>query len=201
MLAIFLDLETTGLDPLHHGVIDIAFEVVNINSLEVLSTYNRIVKQPLDVWEKHDPVSLGINGFTWDLVAQGTDPAEIGKEIIKLFQDLSVARGSAVFICQNPAFDRSFFTQLIDVYTQERLNWPYHWLDLASMYWTVLYQSGQKVGLPFPSKLNLSKNEIAKAYMLPAEQTPHRAINGVKHLMLCYQAILGVKFINKSGNL
>lgn len=194
MLGIFLDLETTGLDSTRHCVIDIAFEIVDINSNKVLASFNRIVKQPREIWDNHDPISLSINGFTWDLVSQGVERAEVGKEIIQLLQSYGVARGSAVFICQNPAFDRSFFSQLVEVYTQEKLNWPYHWLDMASMFWTISSLKCKENGTPFPEKLSLSKNDIAKVYDIPPEQEPHRAFNGVKHLMSCYQALFGLTF-------
>jgi oligoribonuclease len=200
MLAIFLDIETTGLDPWQHAVIDIAFQVVDINKNEIFLTYNRIVKQPKEIWDKHDPVSLTINGFTWEKVSQGSDAVSVGNEIVNVLQSLSIARGNAVFICQNPAFDRSFFNQLVSVYTQENLNWPYHWLDLASMYWTVLTQRCKSEGKNFPEKINLSKNEIACEYTIPREPHPHCAINGVEHLVACYQAVLNVKFqLRKEG--
>lgn len=194
MLAIFLDSEANGLDATRHVPIDIAFQVVDVTTGQIKGSYNRVIKQPRDVWDRHDPSSLAVNGFTWEQICQGTDPQIVHQEIIDFFTNLSIQRGKSVFICQNPAFDRAFFSQMVDVYTQERLNWPYHWLDLASMFWAMLAQKNSRQGIPFPETLNLSKNEIAKAYGLPPEEEPHRAMNGVKHLTLCYQAVLGVKF-------
>lgn len=197
MLAIFLDMEATGLDPVRHAPIDIAFQVVDVTTGEIRGSYNRLIKQPREVWNRHDPISLQVNGYTWDQIQKGADPALVHDEIIAIFTQIGIVRGKAVFICQNPAVDRTFITQLIDVYTQERLHWPYHWLDLASMYWAMLCQKNKNEGLAFPEKLNLSKNEIARSYGLPSEAEPHLAINGVRHLMECYQAVLGVKFWKK----
>ena len=194
MLAIFLDIETTGLDPNRHVPIDIAFQVVDVTTGQIRGSYNQVVKQERDAWERHDPVSIIVNGYTWEQLLQGKDPQVIHKEIISMLNGIGIKRGNAVFLCQNPAFDRSFFAQIVDVYTQERLNWPYHWLDLASMYWAMLFQKNRTQGMPFPETLNLSKNEIARTYGLAPEADPHRAMNGVKHLILCYQAVLGVKF-------
>lgn len=193
MLAIFLDIETTGLDAKKHAAIDIGMKIIDMTTGEVKGSYQSVVKQPPEVWERKDPVSVTVNGYTWEMVSKGKDPEKVGKEIIALLTKLGVARGKAVFICQNPAFDRGFFTQLIDVYTQEKLNWPYHWLDFASMYWALLSRQTAKDGVPFPEQLNLSKNEIAKAHGLPPEVDPHRAINGVDHLILCYKTIVGIK--------
>lgn len=194
MRAIFLDMETTGLDPTKHCAIDIAFKVVDIASGALQGAYQSVVSQSWSEWEKRDPTSIQINGYTWDEVSRGKDARQVGEEIIGLMRQLSIERGNAVFICQNPAFDRGFFMQLIDVYTQERLNWPYHWLDLASMYWMACWQKCFRQGVSLPERMSLSKNEIAKAYQLPCEVEPHKAVNGVDHLILCYQAVLGVKF-------
>lgn len=100
------------------------------------------------------------------------------------------SRGSAVFICQNPAFDRGFFNLLVDVYVQELLNWPYHWLDLASMFWANIFVKARNSGIPLPDKISLSKNDIAKYYDLPPEENPHKAMRGVDHLILCYRKVL-----------
>lgn len=194
MLAIFLDIETTGLDFTKHKPIDIALQIVDISSGKKLKSYQALIAQPEQVWKQSDPVSLEVNGYTLEQISLGKKPSLVTEEIIEVLTSLSIRRGNAVFICQNPAFDRGFFTQLIDVYTQENLHWPYHWLDFASMYWALLVQKSLCENAAFPEFINLSKNQIAKAYNLPEEISPHRAISGVEHLMLCYQAVLGVTF-------
>lgn len=194
MLGIFLDIETTGLDPLRHSAIDIAFKIIDLCTGELKAAYNQLILPSHERWENRDPHSMQINGYTIDQFADSKDAVEIGKEIIAIFTDLKIVRGSSVFICQNPSFDRSFFTQLVPILTQEKLNWPYHWLDLASMHWAILLHKRLQQGLPIPEADTLSKNEIAQAYQLPPEAEPHRAINGVNHLILCYQAVLGISF-------
>ena len=37
----------------------------------------------------------------------------------------------------------------------------------------------------------LSKDKIAGAFALASEEKPHRARNGVNHLLLCYEAVVG----------
>lgn len=194
MLAIFLDMETTGLDPTKHRAIDMACKVIDISSNEVKGSYQSIIKVTPEAWARRDPVSMEINGFTWELVCSGKETAQISQEVIAFFTSHNILRGKAVFICQNPGFDRAFFAQLVDVYTQERLVWPYHWLDLASMYWAHLVHKAKSQGNRFPETINLSKNEIAREYHLSPEQHPHRSMNGVNHLISCYEAVLGVKF-------
>ena len=189
MLGIFLDLETTGLDPTRHRIIEIGLKVVDVKTQVEIGSFQSIVKQPHEVWEKRDSFSIEVNGFQWADLQQGLEEAEIGHRLVGLFRDWNIQSGRAVFICQNPAFDRSFFAQLIDLYTQERLRWPYHWLDLASMYWAFNVERCLVEGKPLPDEFILSKDEIAKNFNLPPEAKPHRAMNGVDHLILCYKAL------------
>jgi len=189
MLAIFLDLEATGLDPTRHRVIELGLKVMDLNRGEVIGSYQTVIKQPYEVWEKRDSFSIEVNGFHWGQIQEGEEEADVGHTIVGLFTDLGIQRGKAVFICQNPAFDRSFFAQIVDLYTQERLKWPYHWLDLASMYWALTMNSAYKDSKSIPAEMSLSKDEIAKKFNLPKEAKPHRAMNGVDHLILCYKAL------------
>jgi len=191
MLAIFLDIETTGLDFFRHRAIDFAFKIIDISTGKEKYTYYRVIKQPKEVWDRRDLSSMEINGFTWERVQQGLDEIEVRKQILEIFSELQISRGRAFYICQNPGFDRGFFSQIVDVYTQERLNWPYRWLDFASMFWALQVKQAKQNQEPLPIEINLSKNSIAEHYHLPVEATPHSALNGVNHLILCYETAIG----------
>lgn len=194
MYGIFLDIETTGLNAAVHCPIDIACKIVDLTSGVINAEYQSIVKQSRDVWDRKDASSIEVNGFTWDEVCLGKEPEVVSREIVSLFGKIPIQRGGAMFICQNPSFDRGFFNQLVDVYTQEKLNWPYHWLDFASMFWAVGVLKAKREGTAIPENISLSKNDIAQAYGLPIESCPHRAMKGVDHLILCYQTVLEVDF-------
>lgn len=189
MYAIFLDIETTGLDPFQHRPVDLAFQIVDLQSELVVEKYQEIIYQPVDVWKLHDPVSIQINGYSYETVKKGKKEELVCQEVIRLFNDYEIKRGQGFFICQNPAFDRAFFDHIIPVYTQEELNWPYHWLDLASMYWVLYLKECKSDGKMLPNVINLSKNAIGKRFGIPEESQPHRAMNGVEHLIRCYQAV------------
>ncbi len=189
MLAIFLDQETTGLDPERHKTIEIAFKIIDVSTDEVKASYESIVQQPPEVWERHDPSSIQINGFSWDMVSGGKPLEVVSNEIKQCFIQNGIMRGKAVFVCQNPSFDRAFFNHLVSVDEQEKLKWPYHWLDLASMYWAARMKISKAFNDPFPMEIILSKDKIAEFYGLPPENKPHKAMNGVDHLILCYQAL------------
>jgi oligoribonuclease len=191
VIGIFLDIETTGLDSTRHAAIDLAFTMMDLRNGQVIDTYQSLIALPDEIWAKKDPVSMEINGYTWEQVKTGKLLSQVREEVLQKFKNAGIQRGSAVFICQNPAFDRGFFAQIVDVYTQETLNWPYHWLDFASMYWALLCRSVKEGKDQFPQAINLSKNSIGKLFSIPPEEVPHLAKNGVDHLINCYRRVVG----------
>lgn len=190
MLAIFLDSETNGLNPKLHRVVEIAFDIVDLSTGASKLKYQTLISQEVADWNKSDQESLKINGFTWDEVSLGKPLKQVSKEIIDHFTAHGIKRGKAVFICQNPSFDRVFFSQIVDPKTQEHLHWPYHWLDLASMHWALTINKAKSGTGPLPWETGLSKDKIASFYKLPPEEKPHRAANGVAHLIQCYKAVV-----------
>jgi oligoribonuclease len=191
VLGIFLDTETNGLNFHKHRVLEVAFQIVDILTGHNVDAFESLVLTTPEEWEKSDPASLHVNGFTWDEVSKGVSPSTVGSQIQKSFAKNGIKRGEAVFVCQNPSFDRVFFSQLVDPDLQEKLLWPYHWLDLASMYWVESIKKGATGEGNYPWETGFSKDKIAIANSLPREQQPHRAMNGVKHLLLCYKAVVG----------
>jgi len=186
MLGIFLDTETNGLDVRKHHIIEIAYKIIDLQTGFIQDQYVSTVCISFKAWEESDPLSLKCNGFSWDEVKDGKNHRVLVEEIKDSFKSSAIQKGSAVYICQNPSFDRLFFSKIISIEIQEQLNWPYHWLDLASMYWMKCLCEGEK-----PWESGISKNQIAFKYNLPKEPSPHRAMNGVNHLITCYQAIAG----------
>lgn len=189
MLGIFLDIESNGLNVMKHRAIEIALKFVDLQTKQEIASYCSIIYQPKEVWGKSDPNSLKVNGFTYDMLLAGKKEEEVAQEIIALFQKHHINRDHAVYICQNPSFDRSFFSQLIDSEIQEKYLWPYHWLDLASMFWALTLKKFYNNTSPAPWVTGISKNKIAKYLNLAEEASPHRAMQGVDHLIECYFAL------------
>ena len=179
MLCIFLDTETTGLDPLKHRILEIAFKIYDTDLKKVVQSYESVINQPAEVLAEASPESMQINGFTEGLILTGKSEHAVSAEVIEVLNQAKISEGKAVFICQNPSFDRSFFNQLVGVDLQSGFNWPYHWLDLASMFWAL--KDGE-----IKEESELSKNGIAAQFSLEAERMPHRAMNGTIHLIQCY---------------
>ena len=191
MLGIFLDTEANGLDFYKHRLLEIAFKIIDLSSGKEITSYDSIVYQPIEVWENSNPASLHVNGFTWDMVKNGKQEAQVAQEVKQLLETHKIKRGSSVFICQNPSFDRIFFSQLLSVDTQEKMYLPYHWLDLASMHWSTSMRKHKQENGPLPWDIGLSKNDIAHHYHIQKEGLPHRAMNGVDHLIACYKQVVG----------
>ncbi len=188
MLLIFLDTETTGLNPDKHRTLEIAYKVVDGRADKVILSYESIVSQTAEVWAEADPYSLQVNGFTWEETLKGRSERVVASEILNDLNRLGLGQKEGVFICQNPSFDRAFFAQIVNTDLQVHNGWPYHWLDLASMYWGVQVKQNPDF-LQHLKEGALSKNSIARHYGLPSEESPHRAVNGVDHLMACYRAL------------
>lgn len=184
MLAIFLDTETNGLNFYVHRVLEIAFVLYDLDTHQEIDSYNSIVQQPQSIWNKSTPESLHVNGFTQEKMLKGQKENVVSNQILAFFKTHQISRKNAVFVCQNPSFDRAFFAQLVCPDTQETLQWPYHWLDLASMYWSCLINEQKR-----PWENGISKNQIAKHFKIANEELPHEAMKGVKHLMSCYLAL------------
>ncbi|MGB7977559.1 MAG: 3'-5' exonuclease [Chlamydiales bacterium] len=191
MIGVFLDTETNGLNSQIHRIVELAFQIVDLTSGALKEEYQTLIAPSIEAWEKSDQESLRINGFTWNEVSKGKTARHASQTIIDVFTRCGVRRKKAVFICQNPSFDRIFFSQLIDPDTQELLSWPYHWLDLASMYWALSIRKAKENMGPFPWETGISKDLIAAQYKLPGEAKPHRAMNGARHLLQCYEAVVG----------
>src|SRR3990167_4046921 len=187
MRAVFLDTETNGLNTQVHHIVELAFKIVDLETGALLDNYEKIVSMPEEAWAKSDKESLRINGFSWEEIqTKGQKPDLISQEITERFEQFEIKRKKAVFICQNPSFDRVFFSKLINPDRQEALFWPYHWLDLASMFWALSIIEAKSQKSPLPWQIGFSKDSIAFHYKIPPEDKPHRAMNGVSHLLLCY---------------
>jgi len=188
---VFLDTETTGLDPAKTHVVEIALKVVDAETGTVRGEYENVVALTAAEWARADPGALAVNGFAASEVeARGVPRAEIGADICGLFTRLNLTGKTAFFLCQNPAFDKAFFPQLCPQNVQDALRFPYCWLGLEAMNWALearLVAEGERA----PYRVPLSKDGIAASHRLAPEPKPHRAMNGVAHLLAIYRDIVG----------
>ena len=197
MKAVFVDIETTGLDVSMHVAIDIALIVVDLNDYSYMHEYTSCITCDAYDWWCSDPKALEVNGYSsFNHPKIAKDDWIVSEEIENFLIEHEIVQGKAFFICQNPSFDRPFFVQLICHDRQIEMNLPYHWLDLASMYWIKFFgcfhpiPSAYCIIPEFAHEISLSKDSIAKHLGIPPEIKPHKAIGGARHLLECYKGII-----------
>ncbi len=106
-LALFLDLETTGLDPIKDEIIELAMVPFTYGPdgriFEVRDAFQKL-RQPKEVISSE---ITALTGITNEMVAdQSIDPAEVA----------AFASGAALVVAHNAAFDRRFVERLSDAF-------------------------------------------------------------------------------------
>jgi oligoribonuclease len=177
MRLIFLDIETTGLNPSKDVPLELAITILNADDLSQIYAVDYIIKQDDVILNKLGHIADNIHGISREEIREGYMPYQIFLAVTDAFDFMKISKENAVFLCQNPAFDRQFFNQIFPPEYTNEIGWPYHWLDLASMFW---------ITEQLPEYMLLSKDNIAERLGLPPEGKPHRAAQGVKHLIRCY---------------
>lgn len=198
MKGIFLDIETDGLDPDMHQALEVGVSIYELHTMTCICEYSSFIRCSERHWTfGSDPRAFAINGITFEDVKDAKEASEVCSDLAELFLSHEIDKTNSVFICQNPSFDRGFFPQIMPVETQYELELPYHWLDLASMYWIKMLVPQKVNGCiityhPNIRRPPMSKDAIAYGLGIPPEEKPHRAINGVNHLIACYKALIEV---------
>ena len=132
----FIDLETTGLDPARHEIIEAAVIRVDGETLaEIDHTDVRVLPERI---EDASPVALRINGYTPDAWKDAASQAQALEWITPLLD-------GAVLGGHNPGFDRAFLEAACRR-TGIMPAWDHHLLDTASLAWPLL-ASGELAGL------------------------------------------------------
>jgi DNA polymerase-3 subunit epsilon/oligoribonuclease len=177
---IFIDIETTGTDFYLHMPLEICVRCTN-QDLSVVFEYNTLLKCSKYDWSNADKKALNVNGIKYKDVENAECYESCTYFIKNLFATYFVFPSFChAFVSQNPSFDRFFLTKIMG--PDNMVDLPYHWLDLASMYYAKNY--------PSLNQMSLSKDYIAKSLEIEPESKPHRAINGVDHLMKCYNKLI-----------
>lgn len=161
------DLETTGLDPLKHEIIEIGLVLIKQPSLEIIETINIKVK-PQNI-ETASPEALELNGYKakeWENAMKLKDALTIYLEKTK----------DAIFCAHNTSFDLPFIKQAC-IKMKLTSTMDYHCIDIPTLVWLKYRTSDLE-------KINLSK--VAEFIGLEPEPTIHRAINGA---MLAYKIL------------
>lgn len=138
-LLAFVDVETTGLDPDYHEMIDIGMIFTDIDGVEIDRLFLRI--QPVHP-ERTSEEARAVNGFDpsrWGELGASA-PADAVEAIIDFHRQVSNGR-SVLLVAYNSPFDASFIDHLFKANDRSwRDLFHYFILDVPSMAWSRGYR-------------------------------------------------------------
>lgn len=150
---VYLDIETTGLDPRIHEIIEIGAVRDDDFSLEVKIQPNLI---------NADPIALQINGYSETKWKNAKSSKLILPLTLPFFQN-------CILIGQNISFDVSF---LMESYQKLGITWECKYkIDLITLAYEHLVPDGLN---------SFSLASICHFLHIPLEENPHRALNGAR---------------------
>jgi len=167
---IVLDIETTGLDPKRHSIIE-------VGAIEFDDPRN-VFNEKCRIWPgaEIDQGALDINGFS---IQEITDPAiQSQKDLLTKFNDWISLIPDRTFAGQNVDFDISFLNE-----SCKRLNLSYNFgkrkTDLHSLVYAHFLR--RKVKPPLKDGSSGLNSDVIMNYVgMPAEPRPHKALNGAR---------------------
>jgi len=177
-----VDVETTGLDPLHHEMIDIGAIYTTLDGEEIGRFFVRIMP---DHPERAGEIARSINGFSeerWTALG-ALSPQDAVEAFLAFHESMSRDR-RYVFTAYNAPFDRAFVDALLKAHGSSfDAHYTYFSLDLPSMAFGA--------GVP-----NLVNGEVAAAFGLPPETDDpleHTGLSGAEWNLALYRAMIAAQ--------
>lgn len=157
MKIAIIDLETTGLLPDKHEIIEIGCALFDLGSASDPDTFE-VKIHPMRIKDA-DPTALRINGYNKEEWAE----AFTLRNALLLLNEFI---GEAYFMSYNATFDWPF---LVKAYQETGLRDPFHYyrLDILTLAWAAL-----------PPGAFLSLKKVCEHFEIPPEPQVHRALNG-----------------------
>ena len=166
MNIVIIDLETTGLDPAKHEILEIG--AVKVDTGE---TFECKV-HPLHIKEA-DPKALEINGYK----KEDWEEAFLLPNALKLLNEF-LGKDTVYLMTYNITFDWGF---LREAYESTGIKAPFHYhkLDLLTLAWSKL-----------PPGSSLSLKNVSSILGLDPEPPVHRALNGAMKAKEVYEKLI-----------
>ena len=178
-LLAFVDVETTGLQPGFHEMIDIGMIVTNLNGQPIDQLFLRIMPSHP---ERTEPGAAALNGFSvalWQERGFDSEAAAVRK-LLDFAEEVSGEKG-LLMVGYNAWFDISFIDHLFRSQDETwRKLFHYFVLDLPSMAW------GQK-------HRSLTGSALSKSLGIAAETSDplkHTGLSGAQYNLKVYQTLL-----------
>lgn len=162
---IIADVETTGLIPGLHEIVDIGAVKVDHN-LRILDSLSMKVS-PLRI-ETAEARALEINGYDPEKWKDASLPYEAAQVFSQFSKD-------GILCSWNITFEYTFL-QMMSFQTCIPFEMDYHRIDISSIVWALL-----------PDLRFLSLDAIAEKFGLPKEPTPHAGIVGAHYELAILQ--------------
>lgn len=178
-----VDVETTGLDPSHHEMVDLGVIYTDLDGNELGRFFVRI--QP-EHPERASEIAQDINGFSverWESL-EAVAPETAVNRFLAFHEEHSSNR-QYLFTAYNASFDRSFLDALLKRHESGFASlYPYFTLDLPSM----------AFGAGSPTMIN---GEVAAFFdVAPETNDPlkHTGMSGAEWNLALYRAMLDAGF-------
>ena len=164
----FIDVETTGLDPLRHEIISVG--IVSTQNLEVVSE-REIKMLPTDI-SRADPAALKMNQYSASLWQDAVSQEEGAVSVGELLGECIA--GHNVF------FDLLF---LHETFKRHNINYkmPKHVIDTYALAWLIGHKTGQ------PRSFSLTK---LCEYFAITNSNPHTALSDARASFEVYKNLL-----------
>lgn len=169
----FVDVETTGVDPHVHALVEVAILRVDVDTLAVQDRFESKVRPPDDARVEAEAARL--NGYSSKAWADAPDAEEVLPRVAEVLRGCIVAG-------HNPAFDWAFLTTAFRRAGLPPPDVDYHLVDTASLAWPLL----RKGRIP-----SLSLRDLC-AYFKAPNDGAHRAMADVERAFAIYRHLLEV---------
>lgn len=186
---IIVDIETTGLDPKKHGIIDIA--AMDFNNPKNFFSMQCKLKEGKEI----DSYALKINGYTEQDIRNENLPTT--KEVIEKFLEWASQIEDITIAGQNVDFDIDFLKENCK---EENIKWVlgHRKVDQHSIAYVLATKLGMKIPLNDKRSSNFNSDVIMEFVGIPPEVRPHKAINGVTWEAEAFSRMInGKKLIDK----
>ena len=177
---LWLDVETTGLNPKENDIVQIA-GIVDIDTIPG-EEFNYFM-QPFS-FENISHEALNINGFTIDQLRTFEEPINVYRKLISIFEQFvdKFDRNDKMFIAgQNPGFDRDFlkewFVKNDDKYFGSWFD--YHIVDLCAFSLAFHIKGIIDLHNPKTGRISVRLTNVANAFGLE-QKTPHNALDDIR---------------------
>ncbi len=165
-----VDIETTGLDPRKHEIIEIGVVLFESETGQILETLNLKVKPERP--EDGEPKAYEVNGYTEEAWKDGMPLTEA----MYLFREMT---SGARMMAYNITFDWGFIQEAFRS-TGASNGLHYHKLCLMSM---------AIIKLPHDKVKSWKLKDVAESLGIPPEPSVHRALNGAMSAYEVYKQL------------